>query len=323
MECREFREIADSYLGNELIVETNHEVISHLEHCAECRRELAARRELRCQLREASIKAPGNQMSAEFAQRLRTQLHDYARGEGSAAISSARGWRSSAMVKRTSWLALAACLVLAATFGLVLLRQRMLERSPQQGGQEVAGREPTPHYPTELNPRIPVTIVKTELAKDAAGDHRDCAVHFRLAEKPIDLEVAGRKYDPVYINLTKAVLSEKGEVPLGAEFVEAHSCVFQGRRFAHIILRYHGRLVSFLVTEIVDSSEEKASAALASRGAQVIACSQFEGYQVSCFQTARHAVFIVSDLPEGDNLALARAVAPSVFAHITHAESPA
>jgi hypothetical protein len=199
----------------------------------------------------------------------------------------------------------------------------MLERSPQQGRQEVAGREPTPNYRAELNPGIPVSIVKTELARDAAGDHRDCAIHFRLAEKPIDLEVAGRKYDPVYINLTKAVLSEQGDVPLGAEFVEAHSCVFQGRRFAHIILRYHGRLASFLVTEIGDSNEAKTNAAAASQRAQVIACSQFDGYQVSCFQTARHAVFIVSDLPEGDNLALARGVAPAVFAHITRVENAA
>ena len=260
-------------------------------------------------------------MPAEFAQRVSAQLHAYASGERN--VTPVSGWHSSVMVRRASWLALAACLVLAAGFGLVLVRQRMLERSSQQGRQDLAGPEPTPSYPAQLNPGIPVTIVKTELAKDAAGDHRDCAVHFRLAEKPIDLEVAGRKYDAVYVNLTKAVLSDQGEVPLGAEFVEAHSCVFQGRRFAHIILRYHGRLVSFLVTEIGDSSEGKASAALASRGAQVIACSQFEGYQVSCFQTARHAVFIVSDLPEGDNLALARAVAPSVFAHITHAESPA
>jgi len=236
---------------------------------------------------------------------------------------SRRGWHPSVTLRRTSWLALAACLVLATGFGLVLIRQRMLERSPQPGTQEIANREPTPSYAAELNPGIPVSIVKTELARDAAGDHRDCAVHFRLAEKPIDLEVAGRKYDPVYINLTKAVLSKKGEVPFGAEFVEAHSCVFQGRRFAHVILKYHGRLVSFLVTEIGDSSEAKANAALASQGAQVITCSQFDGYQVSCFQTARHAVFIVSDLPEGDNLALARAVAPSVFAHITHAENPA
>jgi len=323
MQCREFREIADSYLGNELIVETNHEVISHLEHCAECRRELAARRELRSQLREAFLKAPENQMSEEFGQRLSARLHEQAFGRSVTTLSR-RGWHPSATLRRTSWLALAACLVLAAGFGLVLVRQRMLERSSQQGRQDLAGREPTPSYPAQLNPGIPVSIVKTELARDAAGDHRDCAVHFRLAEKPIDLEVAGRKYDPVYVNLTKAVLSEQGDVPLGAEFVEAHSCVFEGRRFAHIILRYHGQLVSFLVTEMGDSKEAKTNTAPpANQQAQVIACSQLDGYQVSCFQTARHAVFIVSDLPEGDNLALARALAPSVFAHITRVESAA
>jgi len=322
MQCREFREIADSYLGDELIVETNHEVIAHLEQCAGCRRELAARRELRRQVREAFIKAPENQMRPEFAERLSTHLHDYALGKR-APFTSSSGWRSSVRLSRTSWLALAACLLLAAGFGLMVIRQRMLERPRQPGTPEVAGRQPTPNNASGLNPGIPVSIVKTELARDAAGDHRDCAVHFRLAEKPIDLEVAGRKYDPVYVNLTKAVLSEQGEVPLGAEFVEAHSCVFQGRRFAHIIMRYHGRLVSFLVTEIGDSNEARANAALASQGVQVIACSQFDGYQVSCFQTARHAIFVVSDLPEGDNLALARALAPSVFAHITRAENAA
>src|SRR5216683_5554303 len=141
MQCREFRDIADSYLGNELIVETNHEVISHLEHCSECRCELAARRELRSQLREAFIKAPENQMPAEFAQRLSAQLHPYALGEGN--VTPVSGRHSSVMVRRVSWLAVAACLVLAAGFGLVLVRQRMLERS-QQGRQDLAGREPTP-----------------------------------------------------------------------------------------------------------------------------------------------------------------------------------
>ena len=81
MQCREFREIADSYLGDELIVETNHEVIAHLEQCAGCRRELAGRRELRNQLREAFIKAPENQMRPEFGERLSTHLHGYALGK--------------------------------------------------------------------------------------------------------------------------------------------------------------------------------------------------------------------------------------------------
>ena len=109
--------------------------------------------------------------------------------------------------------------------------------------------KPKPNDSPEVNPEIPISIVKTELAKSAVGDHRDCAIKFRLAEKPIDLEVAGQKYDPVYINLTKAVLSQQGAAPLDAQFVEAHSCVFEGRRFAHIVLKYHGQVVSLLVTD--------------------------------------------------------------------------
>src|SRR5258708_8482582 len=158
MQCREFREIADSYLGNELIVETNHEVISHLEHCAECRRELAARRGLRSQLSEAFIKAPENQMSEEFAQRLSAQLHAYALGERN--VTPVSGRHSSVMVRRASWLALAACLVLAAGFGLVLIRQRMLELSPQPPPQQIANPQPTPIYPPPPNPPLPVTTLK-------------------------------------------------------------------------------------------------------------------------------------------------------------------
>jgi hypothetical protein len=37
------------------------------------------------------------------------------------------------------------------------------------------------------------------LSEAAAGDHRDCAIKFNLAEDPIDLEEAGRKFDPAFI----------------------------------------------------------------------------------------------------------------------------
>src|SRR6185369_6102459 len=142
--------------------------------------------------------------------------------------------------------------------------------------------KPKPNDSPELNPGIPVSIVKTELAKGAVGDHRDCAIKFRLAEKPIDLEAAGQKYDPVYINLTKAVLSQHGAAPLDAQFVEAHSCVFEGRRFAHIVLNYHDQLVSFLVTDIEPTKGVQPESVRRSAEQQVITCSQFDGYKVSC-----------------------------------------
>lgn len=288
MQCDQFRQLADSYLHNELIVETNHQINSHLEHCAECRHELAARRELRTKLQQAFRNSPENQMRPEFAARLNERLRDQALGKHRDSVTSAQVSQPFSR-RRTSLLAVAASLVLAAGIGLVLFRY-ISKPSPPVG---------------------PVSLVKTELARSAVGDHRDCAIHFRLAEKPIDLEVAGRKYDPVYIDLTKVVLSQ-GNV----ELVEDHSCVYEARRFAHIVLKYHGRLVSFLVTDTATGTGPQSLSQ-----SQVIACSQFDGYQVSCFQTERHAVFIVSDMPEGDNLALARALAPSVFAHITRLEN--
>src|ERR1044071_3626140 len=76
--CHDFQELADSYLSDELLVETNHDVIRHLETCADCRRELAARRELRSKLRTGFEYAPELQASKEFADRLTSQLRDAA-----------------------------------------------------------------------------------------------------------------------------------------------------------------------------------------------------------------------------------------------------
>jgi anti-sigma factor RsiW len=89
MQCRDFRELADSYLSDELLVETNHDVIRHLETCPDCRRELAARRELRSKLRAGFENAPDLQTSEEFSDRLTSQLRDaaFSRARFSAAKS--------------------------------------------------------------------------------------------------------------------------------------------------------------------------------------------------------------------------------------------
>src|SRR5262245_24724224 len=71
MECRRFRDIADSYLSEELLVETNHEVLRHLESCPTCRAELAARRQVRRVLRSAFARSEALQPSADLAERVR------------------------------------------------------------------------------------------------------------------------------------------------------------------------------------------------------------------------------------------------------------
>jgi hypothetical protein len=169
-----------------------------------------------------------------------------------------------------------------------------------------------------------------ELSEAAAGDHRDCAIKFRLAEDPIDLEEAGRKYDRAYVNLTSVVKTRSADSTGQFEFIESHSCVFKGRRFAHLVIKHRGRVVSLVVAE---SSQEKRQAAGATGSGQtapsdearrqVIACSRSGEFQVSCFETARHAIFVVSDLSEAENLAVARAFAPSIQEHIARGENAA
>ena len=40
MQCRDVRELADSFLSDQLLVETNHQLVRHLETCPDCRAEI-------------------------------------------------------------------------------------------------------------------------------------------------------------------------------------------------------------------------------------------------------------------------------------------
>jgi anti-sigma factor RsiW len=86
----------------------------------------------------------------------------------------------------------------------------------------------------------------TALARQAAGDHQNCAVKFNLAERPISLGVAARRYGGPYAALASFVPPPVGS---SIEVAERHSCVYDGVRFGHIVLRDQGALVSLLVTK--------------------------------------------------------------------------
>lgn len=51
--CQRVREVMDSYLAEELLVETNHDVLRHLDSCPECASELQRRQRLRTLLSHA------------------------------------------------------------------------------------------------------------------------------------------------------------------------------------------------------------------------------------------------------------------------------
>src|SRR5262249_581075 len=96
------------------------------------------------------------------------------------------------------------------------------------------------------------------------------------------------------------------------QLVEAHACVFHGRRFAHIVLRRGGRIVSLLVTPT-------GQGVAAQRTADVSKCPTPGDLNLACTSAGKYAVFVVSDLPDAENLDLARLLAPAVRTHLVGA----
>jgi anti-sigma factor RsiW len=257
MQCHEVRDLADSFLSEQLLVETNHEVLRHLEGCPECRTELESRRALRAAIQRAFLNADALQMREDFSRDLGTSLRTFSRSAG--------------LLSRRRAVAAAALAAVAAGAGLFLL-------------------------PDDVD----------EVARDAVGDHRNCAVRFRLAEKPISLEAAERRYAAWYGRLldTPPAQLAPGGGPI--RVIERHACVFNGRRFAHIVLQVQGLLVSLLVTEdrrwLSNLTDDEGQPQLASQPV-------VDGFNVVSFRTSRHRVLFVSDLGDPELRTVAETLA--------------
>jgi hypothetical protein len=257
MECRDVRELADSFLGEQLLVETNHELLRHLDTCPDCRSELAGRRALRDGLRHAFARADDLQPRPQLASELAAKL----RPSRPAAIS-----RRSVL---QSWWAVAAGLVLAAGGGVFIRNARSRSRLAL-------------------------------LARAAAGDHQNCAVTFNLAERPIALEEAGRRYGAPY-----AALATFGLPPVDGpvELLDRHSCVYQERRFGHVVFRYRGALTSLLVTDGTPPAGPELAATESGPVVATLPAGHFPG-------------FVVADLDRRDVLELARTLAEPLSRHL-------
>jgi len=71
--------MADSFLARELLTETNHEILRHLDACPVCRADVAGRRASRERVRRAFQNARELGPTPEFTRRLRTRLEKVAR----------------------------------------------------------------------------------------------------------------------------------------------------------------------------------------------------------------------------------------------------
>ena len=255
--------MADSFIAEELLTETNHEILRHLETCPVCRADVAARRALRGGIKRAFQNARALNPRSEFAAELRTRLRAHQQS------SARRGFRFQ------GWWALAATGLLAVALGLAY-----------RGYDRIAATR--------------------ALARAAVGDHRNCALQFRLAEKPISLEEAARRYGVVYRVLERLPPDHIMTAVGPARVLERHACVYAGQRFAHVVLEYRNQRVSLLVAE-VDGGSPRAFPDEARP--HVTSGSRIDEMSVVSFRTSHHMVFLAGDIPQPELVALADAVA--------------
>lgn len=271
MECRDVREMADSFLAAELLTETNHEILRHLETCPGCREELAARRAARESVRRAFHRSPDLAPEPEFIARLHSTLRRAHRAP------ARRGFGI------PGWWALAATVLLAVALGVAY-------RARNQAGEAA------------------------RLARAAVGDHQNCAVKFRLSEKPISLVEAGSRYGSMYRVIEHVPADDVGTTVGPAHVLDRHACVYDGRRFAHVVFRYQGELVSLLVTAVDGGST---TALPASALPHISSDGRIDNTSVVSFPASGQMVFFAGNVTQSDLTKLADAVAEPLYRELT------
>jgi anti-sigma factor RsiW len=261
-ECQEIRELLDSYLSNELLVETNHTVLRHLATCPGCSAEAERRRTTRDLLMQ-SLRADVD--VAPMRQRI------------DRAIDAERMWW-----RRTAqWWSAAAVLAAIAVFIW---------------------------YPRRVD---------AAAYADSVGDHIECGLA-TPADAWYDPARAAKFLRPPFASLAEAVGKSHGAY----ELVEAHSCPYNGRQYAHLVFRGDGRTISLFAEESTRGALPAASVvAPPDHGLAELFATDRDGYHVDATRTRDHQLFVVSDRTGADQDALARKLLEPAVAFIRSLEN--
>ena len=279
--CKRVRSYLDSYLNNELMVETNHEVLTHLETCEACSRSLEDRARLKAQLKRAVM-----QEYAPVALRERI----------------GRDLRRS---RRFSFNTLSLALAAAAAV-LVIAAITFLTSSP-------TGK------PLSLQAEVAPEDVTGQVLKIGFDDHVFCAIDHQLANKQFTPAQMADRLGPEYAGLV-ALVKEKMPRDYavvvghrchyqGREFI--HLIMRnQNDVVSLVITRKNG-----------EAFPTDAVAAIAHAAGGPIYPAAWANQQVAGWETRDHLIFLVSNETKDTNMQIASSLAPSVRDFLARLES--
>ncbi len=277
--CARIRRYMDSYINNELLVETNHEVLRHLETCPACAAEVESRTRVKTRLK----RAVQNQSVPEDLQ------------AGVRAVLREDSCNSFAWTRWVS--AVAAVLVVGAGLWFEVPRwtRPVLPDLADRRGQDVFIQK--------------VSASLSAVLKVGLGDHIHCSIFRKYPKNPPSVDEMAQKLGPAYQDLVPLV---KARVPEDYRIILAHQCGYQGRRFVHLTLTNGSNLLSLVITR--KQPGESMQALTVSDHASDVPVYQAaaQNYDVAGFETDQFLAYVVSDLGARQNLQMAYALAPAV-----------
>lgn len=280
--CERTRKYIDSYVSNELLVETNHEVLRHIENCSSCSAQVEARTQLRSQLRSAVKSQP---VPPELQVHIREQL----------AQAHSQRWMS-----MTRWAVAAAATILVFA-GAWSSWSR--ERLPA-----IADRPAQNAYIQKISASMAAVL------RVGLGDHIHCAVFRKYPKTPPAVDVMEEKLGPTFKGLLPVV---RASVPAGYNIVMAHQCTYNNRKFVHLTLEKNGSLVSLVIARKQSGDSLEGLSVSGDPAGVPLFESKAERYRVAGFDAGLFLAYVVSDLRGTENLQVAGDLAPEVRRFLT------
>ncbi len=279
--CERVRSRLDSYIGDELLIQTTHEMQKHLHGCRTCLAEMEALVRLKNMLRSA-VRAE------EVPPALRAKIQT-----GIRASRPAGRFSPVSMFSLTrGHIAIAASLLAALCLGVWVVFA-VMDGVRDTNATLQARLNPTLSEQTRQNLNV------------GLGDHVHCAIdngfwveHFDIINRDL-----GNEY---------AALVTLVEGNLGRDYTisAAHTCLVNEREFAYLIFRNRDKTLSVILTkkdgeDFTPDDWMEVSGAPLHRG-------RTEDYAVAGFETGEHLAFVVSNLNPDENTRIAERIAPSV-----------
>jgi hypothetical protein len=274
-DCSKVRDLMDAYLSDELLVETNQQILSHIDKCESCASVMENRKRARHLLRRA---VDNQAVPTGLEQKIKLNLRK----------------QNPARMTVSNWRALA----IAASMTVALL-----------GGWAVYHLIDHPDPVSAFNVINVVSEQGLALLQIGAQDHIKCAIDHHMKERKFTAEMMTEQLGPEYAGLVNVI---QQKMPTRYSLAIGHRCTVNGREYVHFILREGDHTISVILTKKQGESFASTPEKVEKPSKENIYESRVRGYDVASFEAPNYLGFVVSDTGETETVQLAADLAATV-----------